>query len=251
MSGNQARTAPAWLAGAAAIMPLVALNALPVAHATETQAAFAPPTTPLVLTRTLHSPLADGREIVSRRSYEVVITAEGGGWRVDGRLIDSDVTAPPQLAFLAELERKRPDDGLFPLFLDARGRIQAGGETAGEQPRRDAAEAGLAVVESQAGDARTRQQAGSLLGQLKRQPVLTAWPEDLFHPAPGHRTASREFVLPDGTRGEVSIEVEAGSEAQAPLTAPVSSMRRTITTRMGTSERSLREEWTLARVMGN
>ncbi|MEY4721991.1 MAG: hypothetical protein RIQ46_1716, partial [Pseudomonadota bacterium] len=246
MSGKKARTAPAWLAGAAAMLPLAALNAMPAAEAAEAQASFTPPDAPLLLTRTLRSPLADGREIVSRRSYEVTIKAEDGGWRVDGRLLDSEVSAPPQLAFLAEMERKRPDEGLFPLFLDAQGRIVIGGQSASGDSRQKAAEASLAAVDSRATDAETRQTADGLLGMLKRQPVLTAWPEDLFHPMPGHRATSRAITLPDGTRGEIAMEVDSRPARQDRSRVSASSIHRVITTRMGANARALREEWTLA-----
>ena len=246
MSQPKARTARAWMAGAVAILPLAALNAVPTAAASENPAAFIPPDAPLVLTRTLRSPLADGREIVSRRSYEVVIRREGSGWRVDGRLIDSSVAAPPQLAFLAEMERKRPDEGLFPLFLDAQGRIRAGGQAATGDLREKAAETSLAKLQDQAGDSETRQVAGGMLGLLKRQPVLTAWPEDLFHPVAGRRANTREIALPDGTRGEVSIEVDSRPAASGHGRAMAGSVNRVITTRMGASARALREEWTLA-----
>ncbi len=245
------RRARAWLAGAAVLLPLAALNAAPSAQAAEAEAAFAPPDAPLILTRTLRSPLADGREIVTRRSYKVVIRAEGSGWRVDGRLIDSAVTAPPQLAFIAEMERKRPDEGLFPLFLDARGRILDGGQAQTGETREKAADAGRAAVEARATDSETRQTADGLLGLLKRQPVLTAWPEDLFHPVAGRTASSREIALPDGTRGEIAIEVESRPSRSGRAMAEASSIQRVITTRMGASARALREEWTLARVMGN
>lgn len=238
--------APAWLAGVAAILPLAMINAAPAVEAATAPAAFVPPGSTLLLTRTLHSPLADGREIVSRRTYEVTITADGAGWRVDGRLVDSSVSAPRQLAFLAELERNRTDDGMFPIRLDSRGMILAGGEALSGEAREKAAAAAVESVKDKPAEAPDRQVAVGLFEQLRRQPVMTAWPSDLFHPAPGRRTDTRVISLPDGTRGEVTIEVEARPAKVAPAAPAVSSLHRVITTRMGASARTLREEWTLA-----
>ena len=96
------------LVGAAsllALLPLAAAGAAPVAAG----GAFSVPSGPLVLTRTLRRPLSDGVEIVSTRSYEIGIVPDGDGFRVEGRLLSSEVTAPPSLAALAALERNRPD----------------------------------------------------------------------------------------------------------------------------------------------
>ena len=95
----------ALLAGAAALLPMVALSS----HSTSAReatatATFAPPQSSLVLTRELRRPLADGKEVVTRRSYEIAIVHDGDGYRVDGRLIDVEVDAPPALRALSTLE---------------------------------------------------------------------------------------------------------------------------------------------------
>jgi hypothetical protein len=235
------------MAGAAALLPLLAFGLTPHAAAGAATASFAPPQSRLLLTRTLHSPLADGREIISRRSYEVIIVADGLGWRVDGRLVDCAVTAPGALAALAELERSRPDEGLFPIRLNPQGIILPGNGPHQNGAREKAAALGLAVSQAKATDAETRAAAQRLLNQLPRQPVFTAWPEDLFHPQPGRRSDSRQISLPDGTNGEVIIDVDARLGGPDPGNSLISSLRRIITTRMGSSERALREEWTLTK----
>src|SRR5436309_1976086 len=84
--------------------PLVAASAATAAAS----GGFSAPSGTLVLTRTLRRPLPGGAEIVSTRSYEIRIVADGDGFRVDGSLLSSEVTAPPSLAALAALERNRP-----------------------------------------------------------------------------------------------------------------------------------------------
>jgi hypothetical protein len=114
------------LAGAGALFPaatgLSSANA--AAQPPAVSGAFAPPTGPVTMTRTLVRNLADGKQIIVTRRYLIRFTPEGDGYRLDGEQIDAEVVAPSALSGLAEIERKRIDKGLFPARLDARGMIR-------------------------------------------------------------------------------------------------------------------------------
>lgn len=222
------------LAGATAVLPFAALNAS--APAAQAPASFAPPQTRLVLTRTLHSPLADGKEIVSRRSYELRIAPDGLDYRIDGTLIDSKVDAPAPLGFLAELERNRPDTGLFPLRLDSRGLLLA----PGERPASDSIHRAAAHVEQRIPGSARADSAG-FVKAVENSGSTTRWPEDLFVSRTGLRTNRQAVTLPDGTKGHVTIEIEVTRPSDTQTL-----VERRVITEIGSSRRMTREEWLIA-----
>lgn len=225
------------LTGAAALLPLAMAQAAPPSSAT-TQ--FAPPANRLILSRTLRSPLADGREIVSRRTYALSIVAEGTGFRVDGEEIDCTVDAPESLAGLAALERARRDAGPFPLHLDRSGLL-----VAELRPlRNDALHRASDLADAKLG--RAIPNPGARLALLDFVATLaagnhTAWPQDLFHPTTARRIDRQAIALPDGTQGQVEVEV-----VTLPAEDETTRVQRTVTTELGKSRRTTREEWVLA-----
>lgn len=108
-------------------VPVIGLRADTVDSST-----FSPPGEPLLVTRTVIRTLHDGKEIVARRSYLVTIEKDGDAYSVIGKLVASEITAPPALHALAELERARPDTGTFPIQLDRSG--QARGDRNSSSP---------------------------------------------------------------------------------------------------------------------
>lgn len=205
---------------------------------------FVAPQGPLILTRTLRRGLADGKEIVSSRRYEVRIVADGagesGGFRVDGRLLDSTVEAPPSLAALAEIERKRGDAGLFPFRLDARGMIVS--RAASNDP----------ATPGQVGEAARKMIAASPLGPSDRQLSETIagrilsrgagsggqWPSDLFRPVPGQHSQTSPTLLPDGAAGSITTTIET---RRGTPEAPGDTIERIVTTETGGNRRVSRE----------
>src|SRR5206468_4011573 len=136
---------------------------------------------------------------------------EGEGYRVDGRLVDSAVEAPPALQALAEIERTRPDTGLFPMHLDLRGRIVAAapaGASAGE-PRRRAVEVANEALRRSALAPEEKTAAQAFIAQVAARGLTSPVPADLFRPVAGKRVETRRVPLPDGSEGEVTIEVQA------------------------------------------
>lgn len=224
--------APADLAGAATIAPQADRDG------------FVPPRGPLLLTRELRKTLADGQEIVSRRRYAIRFVPQADGYRVEGELVGADVQAPPALADLAEVERTRSDDGLFPLLLDRGGMIleQRGADDPASTARTLAeARAFLARAELSEAD---RAAALAMVTRLQEQARAAGgnWPADLFRPASGRREESRELPLPDGSAGRVTVSITATDMPGGMLDRL---QRRVVTELDGTSRLST-ETWTLA-----
>lgn len=229
-----------WIAGAAAIVPMAAISA---AQAPAMTGAFNPPAAPLLLTRTLRHQLHDGQAVVTRRAYRVQFVAERGGFRLDGTLADVTVEAPPGLEALAALERKRPDVALFPMQLDAGGQLKTAPEPAASLVQRQAigvAANQIARMNLATDDAA---QAQGFVSQLQTRPYRTAWPRDLFRPAPGDRREQRAISVGDGLQGQVTTEIAASADAASGLLAAFS---RKVTTDLGGNTRVVVEEWTLS-----
>jgi len=113
------------IASAAVVLPASHVAAMDGPEAVAASDAFAPPSTPLILTRTLYRDLPGGGKIVVTRQYAVQFSTDGDGYRLDGQLLDTMVQVPERLSALAEVERKRPDSGLFPAYLDRNGLIRS------------------------------------------------------------------------------------------------------------------------------
>ena len=231
-----------WLSGAAAVLTLSALgSAAPAAAAPDS---FAPPLSQLLLTRTLLRPLPDGKAVTTRRSYAVQILRDGQGYRVEGRLIEATVDAPPSLAALAEIERQRPDNGMFPILLDAQGMIVGGGTVQSH----DSLDRAAATTKERIGGADLSAldmlQAQSFVTQLRARSARSQWPADIFHPLPGRRSEERAIAVPGGGEGKVTIEIAAsGAGAGGQLAA----LERIVTTDLAGDRRITREQWQLSR----
>lgn len=241
-----------WLCGTAAIIAMAAVSvpataAPPDPHGQDTHV-FTPPQAKLLLTRTLHRPLPDGKAIVTRRSYAVHIVREGTGYRVEGTLVEARVEAPPILAALAEIERKRPDTGIFPILLDATGMIVGGGGPAARAPLDRAAVVAAQTIGSSGLPALDMLQAQSFVSQLPSRAPRSQWPADIFHPVPGSRSESRMIALPGGSQGSVTIDIE--TQGPSP-DGQLALLDRIVTTDLGGDRRVTREQWQLSRNPGD
>jgi hypothetical protein len=237
------------LAGAAALLPVVAGQVSAQSTAASSQP-FAPPESPQVLTRTVWRTLSDGNQIVVRRRYEVQFSRHADGFRLDGRLLDAAVEAPLLLAALAEIERKRSDEGMFPVLIDAAGRIRESVSARRGSPaqRDDARVQAQRLLAGTPQPLAEQQASGTFLAQVADHGALTAWPVDLFNPATGERHERRRIALPDGQEGEVAVSVKVTEPQQFGLPR---SVERTVTTVMAGTSRTSREQWTLVPVDGS
>jgi hypothetical protein len=232
------------LAGAAALLPAVAgqVSAQPTDTAGQ---AFAPPDSPMVLTRTVWRTLVDGKQLVIRRRYAVRFSRRDDGFVLDGRLLEAAVEAPPMLSGLAELERNRGDEGLFPLLIDNEGRIRASAPAQAGSPglRDNARVKAQNLLAAKPQPLERQREAGAFLAQLSAQGASATWPADLFNPASGERLERRRITLPDGQEGEVKVAIRV---TEAPSRGLPRSVERTVTTVLAGTSRTSRELWTLA-----
>lgn len=247
----------ALMAGAAALLSPVAGTAptpgsapepapapapAPTAASRDAGRPFAPPEGPLLLTRTVRRPLPGGHEIRASRSYEVRFVREANGIRLDGTLVEVTMEAPPQLESLAALERRRPDAGMFPMQIDAAGRLLP----TGPRPGSDAVRGAMARTSAAVDRARLadfdRQQAQAFVSQIGESGGLNPWPEDLFRPGSAHRRETRTIPLANGARGHVVVDTRARAGEDGMMT----SYARTVTSDLAGDNRATYEEWTLA-----
>ncbi|PEQ12166.1 hypothetical protein B2G71_13580 [Novosphingobium sp. PC22D] len=200
---------------------------------------FAPPESPMLLTRTVERTLFDGKLVRARRTYEIRFLPDSGGYRIEGKLLSVKVEVPAKLEALAALERARPDTGLFPMRLDAEGRLLAGKteRAATLDPRAQAAaRAMIRSADLSRSEART---ASAFVDGIARSPTRTEWPVDLFRPATGARRASSQ-----GNAGAAFIvDIEADADDRTGL---LSDFVRRVTTRLGGRDMVATERWTLA-----
>ncbi|MFC3175062.1 hypothetical protein ACFOD9_12455 [Novosphingobium bradum] len=241
-AGNRRRLDRALGMALAALAVPAGLAAAPAAQA---QAApFRAPAGPLVLTRELRRTLADGQQLVVRRRYHIQISASAAGFTVTGDLAGVEVEAPAAMADLAEVERQRPDTGLFPLELDRSGLIvarPAPTETVELGGARKAMTAYLARTDLTPAE-RTAALGMAARLQAQGQAQGNAWPADLFRPMPGERREQREMTLPDGRSGQVTVTVAASDGPGGVL----EHMERRVITELDGTERLSLERWSLA-----
>lgn len=252
MKDRRARNRLAWRSSTAAFMALAAMAGHgPVAGQPspgQPSLDYSPPQFDLRLSRTLVRSLPDGATITTRRNYEVRITRAGEGFRVDGKLVDVAVEAPPSLLALAEIERRRPDNGLFPITLDGNGMIAA---ASGPEQGTPVGRAAVLVSERVGGSdlaALDMLQAQAFVARLRSGAARSNWPDDVFRPALGRRSESRRIALPAGGEGQVVIQIDgqgAGPQGQ------IAAVDRTVTTDLGGDQRVTRERWQISRTTAN
>lgn len=231
------------LAGAAALLPTICSVPLAAKASGPANTHFAPPSSDMILTRIVWRELADGGSIMVRRSYAVRFVPEESGYRLDGHLIDATVDAPPELAPLAELERTRPDNSLFPIRLDGQGKVLSDGVAPIAETRQAAASIAQGVL------AKAPMRPTDRAEALKQAKVLGTdngvyghVPLDLFQPQPGERHERRPVALPDGQTGAVEIAIKVADVQSGGLAG---SVERTVTTELAGTRRVSREVWSI------
>jgi hypothetical protein len=226
-----------WRKAAEALLWVGAASLVGAADAPAALPGFAPPLDrPMVLSRTLVRELADGKAIVATRRYRVSFHRTPAGWLIEGALFASEIDAPPALAAIAEIERARPDDGLFPILLDGAGRIVA---CPGEGDH------GRAAVERAAVLGAGRGADPAFLAQINAAAAgggMTRWPEKLILPGPEHHEDAQEIALPGGAAGVGRVALDRSSADGA---ATMARAERTVTTELAGTRRVARETWTL------
>lgn len=204
---------------------------------------FSPPDTPLILTRTLYRSLGDGSQIVASRRYAIRFSPDGDGFRLDGKLLEARVEAPPVLAGLARIEQDRPDTGLFPVWLDSHGMLRNLVSPAPDPGARAEALAHTkGLIERASLSPHDKNAIAVNAHAVASASRGSAWPVFLFNPGSAPRTASRAVTLPNGDKGMVEVRISAGELRPGGLPRRV---ERIIVTRVSGTARTVREVWTL------
>ena len=232
------------LLGAVSLLPAAAL--LPGAVlAASAVTPFAPGTTPFRLVRRVERELRDGARLVVERAWSIRFLPQGQGYRLEGKQADVSVDAPAALAFLADMERGRVEEDMFPLQIGANGEIMGQGSASSDATLAHAIEAVREKLARQFVQPDDRVAAERFLTQLQRagEQALAGWPAILFAPGSLDRSEERAVPLPGGRTGAVTIRTLATSD---PVTGLMQRFERRVETRLDTSARSGLERFTLA-----
>lgn len=204
---------------------------------------FDPPRAPMVYTRRLQRDLGPGWSLAVSRKFTVEFRASSDGYVVDGVQIGVEVDAPENLSAFARLEEARVENSLFPLELDASGRILGGANGGMSDQVAQAVEHGLAELASQSIAEEERKQLAGFLSAIHDAggQLTSILPPDIFAPESLRREEREEFVVPGGL-GALQVEFEADVDAASGL---MRSARRTVTTALGEDRRQTTEDWSL------
>lgn len=204
---------------------------------------FTAPTMPMLLSRTLSRALPDGKAFTVTRRYRIRFVPNADGFRIDGELIAVEVDAPAKLAAFADLERTRPDIGMFPLHLDSRGMLLP----AVASPSGDEVRQAIGLVLDGMGHSQSPAldmlEAQAFVQRFRQRPPASQWPADIFRPLAESSNRSSEVPLPGGAMGRITIEIAA---RRNPADGLMREMSRTITTSLDGGLRHSYESWTLA-----
>lgn len=198
----------------------------------------------MILHRRVERPLSDGAMIVVARSWEVRFARSGQGAVVDGRQVDCIVEAPAKLNGLAEIERDRSTDDMFPILLSSDGRIVGTGMPDDEGELVQAVRIASDLIGHSNKSGQEKETALRYLAVLQAagNSVVNTLPPDLFYPAGSDQHDLRKLSLPNGQLGE--IELIRTSQRAIGQHWLDKSVRRVVTRVAGTSQES-REIWTM------
>ena len=230
------------LAAAGLLLPLASRVA---AHPASPGARVSPPHGPMLYSRRLERALSGGASFVVGRSFEVRFAHAADGFRVEGHQVGVEVEAPEELAAFARIEREREERGLFPLLLDAHGRIADGAGTPVATRLDEAVREILAQLAARPHTAAERAELVGFVNAFHQSAgrLVTELPRDLFAPAAAPRSESREVALPGGDSGEVTVTFSA---ARDPATGLMRQALREVVTRLHGDRRRTLESWRLA-----
>lgn len=208
---------------------------------------IAPPPSPMLYRRVLTRDLVDGNRLVVAREFAVRFEAFAGGFTLDGEQRAVTVEAPPALARFAELERERDESALFPITLDAFGRILQedmpdASDTAGEIDRAFAeALRALGALGLPSSEAEMWQRFVGAV-HAAGQGITAYLPVDLFAPASAPRREEQAIALPGGGEGTIATTFFGETDTATGL---MREAEREVTTQTEGTRRTTREQWTL------
>ena len=194
--------------------------------------------------RRLQRDLGRGAALVTEREFTVRFEPLAAGFVVGGQQVSARVDAPARLAQFARLEEQRVETGLFPLELDAGGRI-VGGEGASECDQFEIAyKAALSDISGQDLPETERDQLTAFIGAMHAAggTLVTELPRDLFAPLALNRSERRAIEVPGGQAGQVSVDFIAEIDRETGL---MRHAMREVSTALGQDARVTVESWSL------
>lgn len=239
--GSNRRDALRW-ALAGVIAPLAASRFGPVARAAERPILV--PDQPMRLTRILVRSLGATDSLEIRRSWEVTFSRTSEGISVVGKQTEVEVLAPDRLAPLVQIEKRRVEEGVVPLWLDSHGLIRGEAKPAIGRELDQA----VATANGMFADAGFRkdllQEKQDYLQVLQKsaQSLVSRLPRDLLYPQDLDWHERRAIELPSGLRGELSVHFSAQLCASNSL---LDHSSRLVETRIGDTALLSSEEWQL------
>lgn len=197
------------------------------------------------LSRRIERSLGDGASVSVLRDWRVRFVRQGRGIAITGEQVSATVDAPPSLASLADIERRRATDGMWPILLSGDGRIEAAGTGLREEDVDLAIGEAQRVLEGRTMLASDRAEVLRVLSQIHRasSSTLERLPADLFYPDGEPRHSSRQLQLSQDLSGTFDVQYEATASAGGGW---LKEARRLVVTRIGDSERRAGEWWTLS-----
>jgi len=229
-------------ASAAVLLPSLVPLSLAFAVEPGHEVRFNPPVESLIISRTVIRELSDGKQIKVVRRYAAQFETEAQGFRLNGKLIDVVVDVPPMLSGLAEIERRRNDGGMFPVYINSTGAILAkSSESMVDQDARTrmAAQATSMLAVSQMPQ-ENLQLASQFTSHLMQTHPGSQWPVDLFQVRPGEHRQSRVVSLPGGTEGRIEVVTRVNSLLPCGLPRTID---RTVITQTAGTKRVSHEIW--------
>lgn len=202
------------------------------------------PSLPMRLTRRLERDLSDGKSVIVERDWLIQFSRHAGEIWVTGHQTRVAVEAPAKIAAIADVERTRSTDGMFPIRLDGGGLILATGTFEAKADVAKAVEEAEAIIN---GEARSKSEQSASLHYLRALQTtgsgkLEQMQRDLFFPRSEPFRAIRSLALPDGSTGEFELEIQM--EAQ-PGTSWLGHTSRNIITRVAGISRRSSELWNM------
>lgn len=225
------------LLGCLALLPAGVLLPATVPLSAGAPPVFRPQAGSYRLARRVSRQLGAGATLMVERAWTIELTSQEGGFLVAGRQAGVTVDAPPSLAFLAQLEQDRIEEGMFPIMLDQTGVMAfAPAGQADEVVAQAVDQVRQLLTVDRARDTAGKEQGNRFLDTLQQagQAALAAWPPTLFAPGTQDHTDERTVDLPDGTLGVVRVRTVALSD---PRTGLLERFERQVETRFGGDRR--------------
>lgn len=229
---------------AASLAPALFARGAAAQEGLPTGSLISPPAGPMLYRRELTRELVAGAKIVTRRDFAIGFERLSDGFLVRGEQVAVDVALPETLARFAALEKARDESGLFPLSLDAFGRLR--GDSGAPAPD-DAIESAIALAKQRIEQQdlqrdEERELQAFVAGFHQAAAQMTAQiPTDLFAPARPLQEDGRVIALPTGEEGHFTNRFQSERD---PATGLMRHASREILTEIGgDTRRTLERFW--------